>query len=98
MRGFPALTGMRGVAAAWVLFFVLSGFLLARPILARGTDLSRPSFWLGFLRRRWIRIAPPYYASILVALALSGTIGFLWHEPGSTLLHLAYLPTAVPFL
>jgi peptidoglycan/LPS O-acetylase OafA/YrhL len=119
----PALTGLRGIAAAYValyhawqiherapgdpvvfvntvfrygwlgvdLFFVLSAFLLTAAILHKAPEQG-PRYWLDYLRRRWIRIAPPYYASIVFALLLAGTLDYLWARPASTLLHVGYLP------
>lgn len=51
------------------LFFVLSGFVLAAPFLRPGSKAPR---YGPFLLRRWLRIAPPYYAAILFALLLVG--------------------------
>ena len=49
------------------LFFVLSGYLLAGPFLR-----ERAPGWAGFMGRRLLRIAPPYY----VALGLSALFPF----------------------
>ncbi len=51
------------------LFFVLSGYLMARLALRR---------WPGtqpFLRRRWLRVYPAYAASVAFALAVSWWLG-----------------------
>jgi peptidoglycan/LPS O-acetylase OafA/YrhL len=61
------LEGSHGVD----LFFVLSGFCLSYPYLARGTAKPLPSIG-DFLRHRFARIAPPYY----VALVLFGALAF----------------------
>ena len=58
------------------LFFVLSGFLLARPFfLARSRGLAHPSY-LHFVWKRGLRILPLYWVTVVVALALvSGNEG-----------------------
>jgi peptidoglycan/LPS O-acetylase OafA/YrhL len=62
--GFPALS----------IFFVLSGFLLTLPV----TKTGRLSGGLtGFIKRRFVRIYPPYF----VALCLSAIL-VLWIAPG----------------
>ncbi len=45
------------------LFFILSGFCLYWPLLDRPLPYS---FWLRWFWRRFLRIAPPYYCSILL--------------------------------
>jgi peptidoglycan/LPS O-acetylase OafA/YrhL len=52
------------------IFFVLSGFLLSRPYLARAAlDLPRPA--TGFyLYRRFLRIYPVYAVAVVLALSL----------------------------
>lgn len=52
------------------LFFVLSGFLLALPVLRKPEGIATGSFWKGYLKRRVLRIGPPYYAAIAFALGL----------------------------
>jgi peptidoglycan/LPS O-acetylase OafA/YrhL len=62
--------GSRGVD----LFFVLSGFCLSYPVLERvalGESAYVPI--VPFLRRRFARIAPPYYASLIIFGILSLT-------------------------
>lgn len=54
------------------LFFVLSGFLLSRPWLARSLD-RRPAPGTGrYLWKRLLRIAPLYLLTAVLALALIG--------------------------
>ncbi|MGP6189379.1 MAG: acyltransferase family protein [Vulcanimicrobiaceae bacterium] len=67
--------GMRGVD----LFFVISGFCLAFPFL-QGKRID----YGAFLRRRFVRIAPPYYAALLLFGALALTpFGYPSVLPGS---------------
>lgn len=101
----PALTGLRGLAAAWVfafhlwqacgrpalpllgidlspllagghygvdLFFVLSGFLLARPFIAARLQALPPPPWGEFLVRRGNRVLPAYWAQLLVLVLVAG--------------------------
>ncbi|WP_440144531.1 acyltransferase family protein [Aeromonas veronii] len=54
----------------WVgvdLFFVLSGFFICLCVI-------RPREWkvINFLKRRFLRIAPPYYVSMLLTITFSG--------------------------
>jgi peptidoglycan/LPS O-acetylase OafA/YrhL len=52
------------------LFFVLSGFLLARPwFVAEARGAARPAFG-PYFKRRLRRIVPAYYLSLVVLLAL----------------------------
>lgn len=50
-------------------FIVLSGFVLALPLLARET----PFDIRGFLKRRLWRILPPYYAAVALGLLVCAT-------------------------
>jgi len=74
------LTGFRAVARDWIgailhgriavdVFIVLSGYLLMRPV-ARSADGRLPGGISVYLQRRAWRILPPYYAALLLALAL----------------------------
>jgi peptidoglycan/LPS O-acetylase OafA/YrhL len=56
--------GFRGVE----LFFVISGFCLAFPFLQ-----GKPVDYGAFLRRRFVRIAPPYYVALILFAALALT-------------------------
>ena len=89
---FTAHYGYLGVD----LFFVLSGFLLARPFLSDPSRLLARSTWTSFVGRRLLRTAPAYYAAILLALAISGNWAFFVTQPSAMLLHFAYLPTSDP--
>ena len=89
-RHIPALDGIRGIAillvmvfhagkmsAGWLgvdLFFVLSGFLITG-ILVRAK--LAPRYFRNFIGRRVLRIFPPYYAYLLVALVILPALGLL---------------------
>src|SRR5206468_1590753 len=51
---------------AVILFFVLSGFVLALPFL---TD--RKPRYRSFVVKRWMRLYPPFYVAVLLAMALA---------------------------
>ena len=56
-------------------FFVLSAFLLYRPfVLSRREDADRPAF-SGYAKRRFLRIAPAYWAVLTIAADYSGMAG-----------------------
>lgn len=62
------LEGAHGVD----LFFVLSGFCLSYPVLARIGRFGTTAFSIhGFAARRILRIVPPYYAAIALLMLLS---------------------------
>lgn len=114
----PALTGLRGFAALWVLvfhawalaasasadlpapiraamaagwlgvdvFFVLSGFLLARSLAAsQALSVQGGRDWAGYAVMRGARILPAYYAQLLVfaipASAALLTPAIAWSPP-----------------
>jgi peptidoglycan/LPS O-acetylase OafA/YrhL len=69
---------------AVTVFIVISGFCLTLPV-ARGDDRLRGGV-AEFLKRRAVRILPPYYAAVAVSLALIWTVigeptGTLWDVP-----------------
>jgi peptidoglycan/LPS O-acetylase OafA/YrhL len=76
----PALKGVR----AWfdygrlsvVFFIVLSGFSLMLPI-ARSGKMALVGGFASFVRRRARRILPPYYAALLMSVALIATLNLL---------------------
>jgi len=79
------------------LFFVLSGFVIAWPfVAARETRLDRYRV-ADFYQRRILRIAPVYYVTLAVAVALMsagllrGTV-----DPWSIAAHLAFAQNFVP--
>ena len=74
----PIMHGHLAVPA----FLVLSGFLLAMPVVLHGGQL--PGGLFDFLRRRAIRILPPYYAAYFLSM-----IFFLALERGLALYGLA---------
>ena len=79
-------------------FFILSGFLVARPLIAHAVAGARPVGFVDFWRRRVARIWPAYLAALVGALAvgvgtLDGPGGWLKHgllvdswfeDPGGT--------------
>lgn len=52
------------------IFFVLSGFLLSRPFLARGLPGGRQPATRRYLWKRFLRIWPVYVVTVVVALGL----------------------------
>lgn len=63
------------------LFFILSGFCLAYPALARVRTKGAAAFNVsGFAARRIVRIVPPYYAAIAAFAILGGAL-LLSHVP-----------------
>ncbi|WP_158945830.1 acyltransferase [Granulicella sp. S190] len=85
--------GGRGV----LLFFAISGFILAQPFLRQHLLHGQPVSIKGFFKRRLTRLEPPYILSLLlyaVALAISQ------HHPGIFLLpllaHIVYLHNFTP--
>ena len=72
----PPLSLIRSAYGAVILFFVLSGYVLALSLLGE----RKPS-WGEFAARRFFRIWPPYAATILISFA----IGHLAPTPGPNL-------------
>jgi peptidoglycan/LPS O-acetylase OafA/YrhL len=64
--------------AAVLLFFVLSGFVLALPYVE---DPQLPLAYVRFVLRRFFRIYPAYWAALLLSLALRR---FVFEGPGLT--------------
>lgn len=92
-------TGLRhGLSLTWSgvdLFFVLSGFLIGRILLAQR---SSPSYYKTFFIRRICRIFPPYYAVVMLyglALLLNlqqlQTLGPLFENPIPFWAYLGYV-------
>ncbi|MBC2934432.1 acyltransferase [Nocardioides sp. zg-1228] len=52
------------------IFFVLSGFLLSRPWLARAADSARPPSTRRYYEKRLLRIYPVYLVTVVIALVL----------------------------
>ncbi|MEA3202729.1 MAG: hypothetical protein QOI63_395 [Thermoplasmata archaeon] len=87
-----------GTRFGWIgvdLFFVLSGLLMG---LVYAERLARPAAkaWKAYLRDRFLRIAPPYYAAILLTLQLEGVLAWLITRPGLILLYAGYGQLFVP--
>jgi peptidoglycan/LPS O-acetylase OafA/YrhL len=75
-----ATTALFEGRVAFVMFFVLSGYLLYRAFARAALGRSGPVSILGYLARRAARIAPAYYVAIIgslvcVSLAGNGTPG-----------------------
>ena len=65
-----------GVGASGVLiFFSLSGFLLARPFVCSPEKIKQRGFLLHYTKRRLFRILPMYYFYILLVYVLSMDFG-----------------------
>jgi peptidoglycan/LPS O-acetylase OafA/YrhL len=80
---------------AFVMFFVLSGYLLYRAFARAALGRSDPVWMLGYLVRRAARVVPAYYAAIagsLVLLSLAGD-----GTPGRRLVDAAKLPLFLVF-
>lgn len=133
----PALTGLRGLAALWVLvfhawalagsaalglpapvaalfgagwlgvdvFFVLSGFLLARGLAAAsaGNGHAGPD-WAGYAVMRAARILPAYYAQLAVlatpaaALVVTSAVAWTPASAAEVVAHLALWLNAWPWV
>ncbi len=109
LAGSPHLTwfmmnGWTGVE----LFFILSGFLIAGQLIrvAEGPAEQRKNGLLTYMKRRFMRIAPVYYAVLTVALivrvyhqAQGGAVDTSYWA-GQYLLHIAFMNdyTLSPFL
>ena len=85
-----AIAGHLDVGVA--IFFVLSGFLLFRPVLAGSLGIAKTTPTKTFLKRRALRLIPAY----LLALAVLSTFpGLVFKTPfgfGEILLLQAYIP------
>lgn len=82
--------GSAGVA----IFFVLSGFVICHSLHGKSIGFSG---FLMFAARRSVRIDPPYWASIVLAIGIGMMIAIAKGEslavpsPGAVLLHMFYL-------
>lgn len=75
----PALDPLRPVLGhadiGVEVFFILSGFLVVRPLVAQAVQGGRPVGFADFWRRRFARIWPAYLVALVTAVALGiGTI------------------------
>lgn len=63
LQGFldPAFQGMAGSV---IIFNIISGFLLSLPHL--GPDRRPPMSYGAFLKKRFLRIVPPYYVALIL--------------------------------
>jgi peptidoglycan/LPS O-acetylase OafA/YrhL len=62
------------------LFFVLSGFLIGRILIAQGADLSRPGTVALFYVRRWFRTLPLFFLFLIVNVVFE--YSFRAHQVG----------------
>ena len=79
---------------AFVMFFVLSGFLLYRAFVRAGLGRSAPVAVGSYLVRRAARIAPAYYLALAGTLALLAAAGDV---PGRRLVEAGDLPLFLVF-
>ncbi len=56
--------GFEGMAGSVILFNIISGFLLSLPHL--GPDRRPPMSYGTFLKKRFLRIVPPYYIALII--------------------------------
>jgi peptidoglycan/LPS O-acetylase OafA/YrhL len=75
---------------AFVLFFVLSGYLLYRPFARSALGHAEPQSIGGYLVRRAARVLPAYYLALVGAIVLTATAGD--GVPGRRLVDAARLP------
>jgi peptidoglycan/LPS O-acetylase OafA/YrhL len=85
--------GDRGV----LLFFAISGFILAQPFLRQHLLHGQPVSIKAFFRRRLTRLEPPYILSLLIyGFAIAVSQHRLWSLIPPLLTHIVYLRNVVP--
>ena len=62
-----------GTAGVWI-FFVLSGFLLTIPFVAKPERGIDPQYMRSYLLRRLMRIIPMYYVYVIVSYFIGGNV------------------------
>jgi len=76
-RGYPGLEVGGGNAV--LIFLLMSGFVMQVGYAGKGPAKANPDLWGTFLKRRIARVAPLYWASVLISvpvtLAQLGVIG-----------------------
>lgn len=90
-----------GLGGGWLgvdFFFVLSGFLLAGPLLRQRDHWPTWPEYRLFAAKRLLRIVPPYYAALLLAWLLAGWSGHALFRvtPEGLLWHASFLHVFVP--
>src|SRR4051794_26525424 len=75
---------------AFVMFFVLSGYLLYRAFARAALGRGEPVWTLGYLVRRAARIVPAYYVALVGSLLLVSAAGD--DTPGRRLVDASKLP------
>lgn len=79
--------------AGVAIFFVLSGFLLYRPLVAAQLRRGRAASTAQYLGKRAVRIYPAYWAALWITLVLGGTVvGDTWGFVHTSLLTQVYVP------
>jgi peptidoglycan/LPS O-acetylase OafA/YrhL len=85
--------GDRGV----LLFFAISGFILAQPFLRQRLLNGQPVSVKAFFRRRLTRLEPPYILSLLIyGFAIAISQHRLWSLIPPLLTHIVYLRNFLP--
>lgn len=85
--------GDRGV----LLFFAISGFILAQPFLRQRLLHGQPVSVKAFFKRRLTRLEPPYILSLLIyGFAIAVTQHRLWSLVSPLLTHIVYLRNFIP--
>lgn len=78
------------------LFFVISGFVLSLPLLASPSLRREPGYWRTYFAKRWLRIAPPYYAAMGLVLLMFPAGTGVFAGAKDVFLHLVYLHNLTP--
>src|SRR4051812_33106785 len=90
-----AATALFEGRVAFVMFFVLSGYLLYRAFARAALGLGEPVWTPGYLARRAARIMPAYYVALAGSLALVTLAGD--GTPGRRMVDSAKLPLFLVF-
>jgi peptidoglycan/LPS O-acetylase OafA/YrhL len=86
MHGWPTPFGhvfggaLGACANAVSIFFLLSGYLIARPFLAAFAEARKMPAVVDYLRNRALRVVPAYWAALAVVLVVAGPQGRTWSD------------------